>query len=113
MKPDLRLEAAPHATRWLYMLGAIIWSVGIMFTANPAGAQWLPDGNPVRTGQGYQSAPYPAADGSGGAFVVWTDVQPSGDPHVFCGRLTHPGVPAPGWPANGLQLSQYNSSHAV
>jgi hypothetical protein len=64
-------------------------------------AQWAADGVPVCAVPGYCSDLDVVADGAGGAYLAWT--QPAGGVRVQ--RITDAGVAAPGWPANGLDVS--------
>src|SRR5688572_23712608 len=74
--------------------------------AVPTGAQWIHDGAPICTARGDQLGPIPAADGSGGAFILWTDYRDSGTllADVYLQRVTADGEVAPGWPRDGLPV---------
>ena len=45
------------------------------------------------------------ADGAGGAYVAWSDRRNGDDRDVYLQRLDAAGNIAPGWPANGIDLS--------
>ena len=62
---------------------------------------WAVNGMPVTRAAGDQVRPVLLADGSGGAFVSWTD---KATLDIYLQRLTAAGVPAPGWPENGLPV---------
>jgi len=64
-------------------------------------ANWTPDGVPVCIVPDFCSDLGMVADGAGGAYLVWK--QETGGIHVQ--RITDAGVPAPGWPVNGLAVS--------
>ena len=70
-------------------------------------AAWIPGGNPIGTGAGAQSGASLSTDGGGGAFVVWHDGRrgvPNTD--LYATRILADGSIAPGWPVNGIPLSQ-------
>jgi hypothetical protein len=50
-----------------------------------------------------------AADGHGGAFVVWQDASGAGGGGLYAQRLDATGAPAPGWPLDGVRLSDVKS----
>jgi len=61
-------------------------------------AGWPPNGVAVTTAGGDQSAPALAADGTGGAFVCWSDLRsaPVSGADIFAQRLLASGAPAAG-----------------
>ena len=62
---------------------------------------WAENGMPVTRAAGNQTFPVVLADGTGGAFVSWHD-DATQDIHLQ--HMTAEGVPAPGWPENGLPV---------
>jgi hypothetical protein len=64
---------------------------------------WPPDGLPICTASGIQGGPQLTPDGVGGLFVAWGDLR-DGPPAVYAQRVTPPGLPAPGWPTNGVRI---------
>ena len=73
------------------------------FAATPALAAWAPNGNALSLAAGYQLKPLAAADGQGGAYVVWLD-QRSGNNDLYAQHINAAGAIVSGWPANGLAL---------
>ena len=69
-----------------------------LFTASPASATWIPNGNPLCTATGAQSASSAVSDGAGGAIVVFSGGQ------AFAQRVTFAGEIPPGWAPNGNPL---------
>ena len=82
-----------------FLLAALL---GVVL-ANPVAAQWNSNGNAVCVYAGEQSYPAAAADGTGGAFVVWVDYR-SGASSLYAQRITSTGTIASGWPAGGVPL---------
>jgi hypothetical protein len=70
---------------------------------------WGADGKPfadIVSASGYDQGPKALiADGAGGAYVAWTDRRTGDDRDVYLQRLDAAGNIAPGWPANGIDLS--------
>lgn len=67
-------------------------------------AQWAPEGRPVSAATGDQFAPAIAADGAGGAFVVWVDSRVTPYSYdLYIQRLAANGVPQ--WTADGVVVS--------
>jgi hypothetical protein len=65
---------------------------------------WVATGRPIAAGPWYQINPRATDDGSGGAFVAWSEQGPG---IVEVGRLVRldpGGDVAPGWPAAGLAI---------
>ena len=64
---------------------------------------WLADGVPVCTDSARQDQIRIAADGAGGAYVVWFDTRnyAASQSDVYIQRLTPTGAIAPGWVLNG------------
>lgn len=52
---------------------------------------------------GSAADPQMAPDGAGGFFAIWTDPR-DGEADLYGSHITSAGVPAAGWPANGLAL---------
>jgi hypothetical protein len=66
---------------------------------------WPPNGLPVCTATGNQYDPVLLPDGHGGVFVAWWDEREVSRTRIFAQRLLPSGLPAPGWPVNGVPLS--------
>ncbi len=67
---------------------------------------WPVDGVPVCTASGTQTDPVIAHDGAGGAFIAWEDFRKGfSNGRIYAQRMLDIGVPANGWPANGLQIA--------
>jgi hypothetical protein len=86
--------------------------------ATPGVAQWIPTGVPLCQGGCPGDLPLIAADGIGGAFVVWRDARnyPLTDGDVYLQRVTAMGTVAPGWPATALPVCvapDYQSPTAI
>jgi hypothetical protein len=60
---------------------------------------WDPAGTPLCTSAGYQYRAAVCPDGSGGVIAAWVDGH-----QVSAVRMTSAGVPAPGWPENGVAV---------
>lgn len=74
----------------------------ISSTGQPA-LGWAVNGNPVTLGPvGY--GPSMVADGSAGAFFVWSDGR-TGSGIIYAQHLTAQGAIASGWPADGVPVS--------
>ncbi len=69
-------------------------------------AAWAPNGNPLCTATGEQSAPSAASDGSGGMIVAWQDGRRNVTYDIYATRVLGDGTIAPGWPVNGIPVSQ-------
>gem|GEM_PF-3465911 len=72
-------------------------------------ARWPSDGLPICTSPGFQSVSGIVPDGTGGAFVAWSDFRdPPPDSAriyaVYVQRIEADGIVAPGWPENGLAV---------
>ena len=65
---------------------------------------WPVDGVPLAKGPGHGAQPVLVSDGAGGAIVAWYNSDPLGW-HIYAQRITRDGAIAPGWPENGLRLS--------
>jgi hypothetical protein len=74
-------------------LGAVI--------SSPAHAGWAVDGNPIAATDSAEVYPIIASDGVGGAFIAWR----SYESWYYITRLTGTGDRAPGWAADGLEIS--------
>jgi hypothetical protein len=62
---------------------------------------WPVNGAAVNTTVGYQTDPFVLGDGTGGAFITWSDY---GTQDIYLQHLTVAGVPAPGWPVDGIPV---------
>jgi hypothetical protein len=94
------MTAAPSSLRVAVLL-AVVAAVSAM--AVPSHAAWLAQGTQVAPTDSIESDPVIAADGSGGAFIAWQDARAGSS--LFAQHLTADGLPAPGWPLSGLQVS--------
>jgi hypothetical protein len=66
---------------------------------------WPPEGIPVASSPTRQRLSSVLPDGAGGLYAVG-----DGDVgHTYCHRITSDGVPATGWPFDGIELSSANS----
>jgi hypothetical protein len=66
---------------------------------------WVEDGERLCGAAGDQEMPEMAADGTGGAIVVWRDRRSGSTLDVYGQRIRGDGFIGPGWPLNGLQVS--------
>ncbi|HEY6866338.1 MAG TPA: hypothetical protein VI792_03720, partial [Candidatus Eisenbacteria bacterium] len=64
---------------------------------------WPWSGQPVCIANGDQVTPTLMADGVGGFYVAWSDHR-GADGDIYVTRMTAAGVPAPGWPVDGLPV---------
>jgi len=94
-----RAPRRARPTPFVSLLAAAVLALG----AGPAFAAWSGDGNALSLAAGYQVKPLAAADGQGGAYVVWVD-QRAGNNDLYAQHVNAAGAIAPGWPANGLAL---------
>lgn len=69
--------------------------------SNAGAVQWMMDGAPVCTQPNIQAAPEIAADGTGGAILVWRDYR-NGSYDVYAQRLNSSGVSQ--WTAGGTAI---------
>lgn len=70
------------------------------------GPGWPAGGLPVCAAQGTQIGPVIATDGNGGAYVAWEDERDgNANTHVYVQRITGSGAPEPGWPSDGIRVS--------
>jgi hypothetical protein len=85
---------------------ALLLVAAVVANAAPARAGWQPDGVPVCLHPLTQYSPVIASDGSGGAYIVWSDSRDYGTTNLdlYLQHLTAGGDLAPGWPASGLPL---------
>ena len=63
--------------------------------------QWIANGSPVCTESHFQTLPYIASNGSGGAFIAWTDYR-NNNSDIYAQMVSALGVSQ--WTANGLAL---------
>jgi hypothetical protein len=93
-------------TLHLSLAACLLGVAAFLSTAAPAGAAWSTDptvNNPVCVITDDQYIGGVVADGAGGVYVAWHDHR-AGEAHIYVTRLTQDGVPAPGWPVNGLPV---------
>jgi len=70
-------------------------------------AAWAPNGTPLCTASGAQQSPTSASDGSGGMIVAWQDRRRGASLNdIYATRVLGDGTIAPGWPADGVALTQ-------
>ncbi len=65
---------------------------------------WPADGRALCTAAGNQQGPSIVSDGAGGAIVAWSDLR-GGTFDVYAHHVLASGAVDPGWPADGLVLS--------
>ena len=70
--------------------------------------QWAADGVPVCTASGAQAWPRIIPDGSGGAYIAWSDTRSLGDSDIYAQRVDSGG--AVQWTADGLAICTASSS---
>ncbi|MBI5711007.1 MAG: hypothetical protein HZC42_12015 [Candidatus Eisenbacteria bacterium] len=73
------------------------------FLPFPARA-WTPNGVALSRALYDETNPQIAPDGSGGAYVAWTDDRADPYRDIYLQHVTASGEIAPGWPANGLLI---------
>ena len=73
-------------------------------------AQWTADGVALCTAAALQGDVASASDGTGGAFVVWTDTRGS-SAQIYARRVNAAG--APQWTADGVPMCEYESGVPV
>lgn len=64
---------------------------------------WPPNGRALCTAAGNQSVPRIAPDGSGGAFIVWSDLR-GAHSDIYAQRVLASGAVDAAWPADGLAV---------
>lgn len=75
---------------------------------------WAADGVALCTATGNQSNPRIVPDASGGAYVTWEDARAGASNYdIYIQRLGSDGLPALGWPANGLALCTASGNQSV
>jgi hypothetical protein len=92
--------------------GRDIYTERITGTGTPA-TGWPAGGLAVCDAVGTQNLPHIAADGAGGAYVLWLDrrTAPDGDP--FIQHLNSDGTPASGWPTNGIAVCNASGGEQI
>lgn len=65
---------------------------------------WAPDGEPVCTQPGDQILPAMIPDGTGGAFIAWSDHRNPTDYDIFAQHLLASGAVDPTWPPSGVPV---------
>ena len=70
---------------------------------------WSASGVAIASLAGDQQYPVATADAQGGALVAWPDTR-NGDEDIYSQRLMFSTPTAPGWPANGVGVSQMYST---
>ncbi len=70
--------------------------------------QWAADGVPICTASGAQAWPRIISDGSGGAYIAWSDTRSLGDSDIYAQRVDSGG--AVQWTADGLAICTASSS---
>ncbi|HTK31777.1 MAG TPA: FlgD immunoglobulin-like domain containing protein [Candidatus Saccharimonadaceae bacterium] len=91
-------------SRFSFSLAAA--SLGLALSAAPSFAVWPHDSGanlPVCTATGDQQSVVMTPEGSGGAYVAWTDPR-TGDTNIYATHLTKLGGLDPAWPLDGLGI---------
>jgi hypothetical protein len=83
------------------LLAGIVFAAFLVGSHEPSSAQWAADGAPVCVLGGTQQNVRAAADGSGGAILVWEDAR-VGAPGLYVQRVNSAGVAQ--WTLNGRFL---------
>ena len=81
-------------------------AASFLLAVSPANAAWSTDptiNNPVCVASGDKYFGGVIADGAGGFYAAWHDHR-AGEAHIYATRFTQDGVPAAGWPVNGLPV---------
>jgi hypothetical protein len=68
-------------------------------------ASWPQDGATVCQAPDEQVGMRMAPDGAGGALLVWSDYRDANDDDIFAMRIQPDGNRAPGWPVDGLRVT--------
>ena len=94
------------------LVSAAIWLALLLGLASPGLAQWIQNGAPVAAIPELQYSAKMVADGSGGAYVVWSDGR-SGVTHVYLQRINKYGEPR--WADGGIAVTSgsYSQSNPV
>ncbi|MBI1795693.1 MAG: T9SS type A sorting domain-containing protein [Candidatus Eisenbacteria bacterium] len=74
---------------------------------------WPAAGALITNVSGAYGLPYVIGDGNGGAIVAWTDSSGSGGGDVRAQRIDSGGLPASGWPADGVVVCAENGFQNV
>src|SRR5262245_54969437 len=79
----------------------------LLVVAQPAMAQWIPNGTAVCAAPGPQDSPVICTDGGGSAFIVWRDGRSlaTTNADVYIQHVLADGTIARGWPLDGLPVA--------
>lgn len=106
----------PRPLRLIVITGAIVAALSHLYpTAVLAvplhSIAWVPNGFAIAPSDSMQVVPAIAADGAGGAYVLWTDYRNYAgfQPPVDAQHVTGAGTIATGWRADGTQLPWLSS----
>lgn len=89
------------------LVSAAIWLALSLGLASPGLAQWIQNGVPVAAIPELQYSPRMVADGSGGAYIVWSDSR-SGNTDIYLQRINKYGEPR--WAEGGIAVASGSSS---
>jgi hypothetical protein len=95
---------------FLLPVAAIIFSVAVALSPNPAIAQWHSDSTtntPVCTATNIQSNPKACSDAANGIIVVWEDLRSGSSSDIYAQRLDADGKPK--WTVNGIGVCTNSS----
>ena len=96
--------------RHSHYISLVILVAATAVLPSPVRAQWADNGVNVCAARWVQSQPQTLADGSGGAYLVWTDVRSSvsgstiGFKDIYAQHLDANGGLARGWPVDGIAI---------
>ncbi len=93
------------AARNHHLLSILLFALALPPSAHAA---WTSDpltNLPVCTAAGPQMDPSIVTDGSGGAFLVWSDLRGGADYDVYAQHVLRGGVVDPAWPVGGLLVA--------
>lgn len=102
-RPNHRQRYTQRMLRAILCRPAALAALLLCLSAGTARAAWLHNGTPLCTAAGSQYNVTAIPDGAGGAMVAWEDAR-NGAADVYCLRITSAGVPASGWPADGVPV---------
>jgi hypothetical protein len=85
--------------------GIVAAPLGLGAQSAPVVGEWGPSGVLVCGGPGVTTGPRIASDRAGGAYIAWEDRRDEANPDIYCTRLLPDGSLTPGWPPNGLRVT--------
>lgn len=95
MRTDTRLAIRP-----VVLAAVTLWALA---APRPASADWPASGRAISSAPGAQLHASAAADGAGGAIVVWQDDR-NPKVNIFAQHVLFTGALDPGWPTDGRSL---------